>query len=39
MLFAWNGVLISNFDLRPAIARFFQKKNRRESRPSVELQK
>ena len=36
MLTAWNGVLTSNFDPSPAIARFFQKNDRRESMPNVE---
>ena len=38
-LIAWNGVPTSNYDPRPAIARFCQKKDRRESRPNVETYK
>ena len=36
LLIAWNGVAASKFDPRPAIRRFFPKKDRRDSRPTVE---
>ena len=36
LLIAWNGVATSKFDPRPAIRRFFQKKDRPDSRPTLE---
>ena len=39
LLIAWNGVKPSNLDRKPAIGRFFQKKNCRESNSSVEIYK
>ena len=35
----WNGSPTSEFDPRPAVANFFRNKDRRESRPTVDIYK